>query len=319
MAALRYAYDSLSGDQTLAPRFDASVAPFTGRNTVVKAGIGRFHGKLPLNADGFTERQRRLTTDLEGEGPSTLLGAGRSILLENRLDADGLRTPVTTTWNVELDHEIARDLLARVSYRRSSGSQQLVIDSIENEALVLSSTAARARASSRQLSAGGSSRAERSTSRTCDRGRRATSTTTSRSSATFATRSSSRTSTGRQPFDVPNRFLVWGIVHLPYQIMVSPTAEYRDGFPYTIVDESQTVVGKRNSEARYPRLFTLDMAVTKDVRLTKKQRARVGLQFFNLTGHFNPRDVQNNTGSATYGSYANSADRHIRAKFTLLF
>jgi hypothetical protein len=61
------------------------------------------------------------------------------------------------------------------------------------------------------------------------------------------------------------------------------------------------------------------MAVTKDVRLTKNQRARVGVQFFNLTDHFNPRDVQNNTGSATYGSYANNADRHIRAKFTLLF
>ena len=63
----------------------------------------------------------------------------------------------------------------------------------------------------------------------------------------------------------------------------------------------------------------LDMAVTKDVRLTAKQRARIGAQVFNLTGHFNPRDVQNNIGSATYGTFANSADRTVRAKFTLLF
>jgi hypothetical protein len=124
---------------------------------------------------------------------------------------------------------------------------------------------------------------------------------------------------GRQPFDAPNRFLVWGMAHLPYAVTVSPTMEYRDGFPYTIVDESQSVIGRRNAGARYPRLFTLDMAVTKDVRLTAKQRARIGVQVFNLTGHFNPRDVQNNTGSAAYDTFANSADRTVRAKFTLLF
>ena len=108
-------------------------------------------------------------------------------------------------------------------------------------------------------------------------------------------------------------------MQLPYQITVAPTVEYRDGFPYTIVDETQSVVGRRNNEARFPRLFTLDMAVMKDIRLTRNQRARVGVQVFNLTGHFNPRDVQNNTGSGTYGRYANNADRHVRAKFTLLF
>ena len=313
-AGVRYGRDSLSDDHTLAPRFDASVVPFAGRNTVVKAGIGQFHGKLPLNADGFAARQRRLITDLEGSPFE-----GRSIFIENRLDTDGLRTPTTTTWNVEVDHEIARDLLARVSYRRSSGSQQLVVDSIENEALVLSSN--------------GSSR-----SRELEATIRRRFTTLGELNFSYV-RSRAEgdlndyvalfgdvrdaiilpNAYGRQPFDVPNRFLLWGIVHLPYQITVAPTVEYRDGFPYTIVDENQTVVGFRNNDARYPRLFTLDMAVTKDVRLTKNQRARVGVQFFNLTDHFNPRDVQNNTGSITYGRYANNADRHIRAKFTLLF
>jgi hypothetical protein len=43
------------------------------------------------------------------------------------------------------------------------------------------------------------------------------------------------------------------------------------------------------------------------------------MQVFNLTNHFNPQDVQNNTGSPTYGQYANSVDRQVRTKFTLLF
>jgi hypothetical protein len=313
-AGVRYGHDSLSSDHSIAPRFDASFVPLAGRNTVVKAGIGQFHGKLPLNADGFADRQRRLITILDSAPYE-----GRTLLLENRVAADGLRTPVTTTWNVEFDHEVARDLLARVSYRRSSGSRQLIVDSIPNEALLLSSDG---RSRSREF--------EATVRRTfAARGEVNVSYVRSRAEGDLNDYVSLfgdvrdpiilPNEYGRQPFDAPNRFLVWGMAHLPYAVTVSPTMEYRDGFPYTIVDESQSVIGRRNAGARYPRLFTLDMAVTKDVRLTAKQRARIGVQVFNLTGHFNPRDVQNNTGSAAYDTFANSADRTVRAKFTLLF
>jgi hypothetical protein len=124
---------------------------------------------------------------------------------------------------------------------------------------------------------------------------------------------------GPQALDVPHRVLGWGVVNLPRAITVSPTIEYRSGFPYTVVDQQQRVVGTRNGGGRYPALFTSDLAVTKDVTLLKGQRARVGAQFFNITGHFNPRDVQNNLDSPGYGRYANSVDRQVRAKFTLLF
>src|SRR5262245_53267159 len=96
----------------------------------------------------------------------------------------------------------------------------------------------------------------------------------------------------RQAFDVPNRFLVWSVMNLPREIVVAPTVEYRSGFPYTVIDEQQNVVGVRNQGGRFPNLFTLDLAVTKDMQLTKSRRARVGVQMFNLTNNFNPQDVQ---------------------------
>ena len=65
--------------------------------------------------------------------------------------------------------------------------------------------------------------------------------------------------------------------------------------------------------------MTMDLAVTKDVQVTKKYRARIGVQVFNLTDHFNPRDLQNNTASPLYGSYANSVKRQVRGKFVVLF
>lgn len=79
------------------------------------------------------------------------------------------------------------------------------------------------------------------------------------------------------------------------------------------------IVSERNRGGRFPNLFTLDLSVTKEVRLTRTHRARVGLQFFNLTDHFNPRDVQNNLSSPTFREFANNADRQVRAKFVLLF
>ena len=36
-----------------------------------------------------------------------------------------------------------------------------------------------------------------------------------------------------QPFDVPHRFLVWGVVELPGDIVLTPGFEWRSGFPYT--------------------------------------------------------------------------------------
>src|SRR5262249_17363915 len=116
---------------------------------------------------------------------------------------------------------------------------------------------------------------------------------------------------GRQGFDAPNRFLVWSLVNLPHEIIVAPTMEYRTGVPYTIVDEQQNVVGGRN-QARFPNLFTLDLAVTKDVQLRGSHRARIGVQLFNLTDHFNPQDVQNNTASPDRGEFANSIGRQVR-------
>ena len=114
----------------------------------------------------------------------------------------------------------------------------------------------------------------------------------------------------RQSFDTPNRFLVWGVMNIR-SFTVAPTMEYRTGFPYSVFDAQQNVVGTRNSE-RFPNLFTLDLAVTKDVQLTKSRRARVGLQLFNLTSHFNPQDVQNNLASPYFGEFYNAELRRIR-------
>jgi hypothetical protein len=40
---------------------------------------------------------------------------------------------------------------------------------------------------------------------------------------------------------------------------------------------------------------------------------------FNITNHFNPRDVQNNTGSQSFGQFFNSLGTSVRGKFEFDF
>ena len=47
----------------------------------------------------------------------------------------------------------------------------------------------------------------------------------------------------------------------------------------------------------------------------KKYRGRIGVKMFNITGSWNPRDVQNNLASPDFGTFYNSVGRSFRAKF----
>jgi hypothetical protein len=97
--------------------------------------------------------------------------------------------------------------------------------------------------------------------------------------------------------------------------------DWRSGFPFSLVNEDQNFVGPRNTGGRFPRLWTLDVLVTKGVTIPfrgKKYKGRVGLSIFNITNHWNPRDVQNNVDSSQFGTFFNSADRSFRTKFEIV-
>jgi hypothetical protein len=121
-----------------------------------------------------------------------------------------------------------------------------------------------------------------------------------------------------QAFDVPHRILVWGVLQLPKGITVVPGFEWRQGFPYTNFNEDWTVSGERNRGGRFPSVFAVDLRVTKEISLLGK-RLRVGFQLFNLTNHYNPRDVQSNRASPTFGEFSNSRGISGGLKFQITY
>jgi hypothetical protein len=52
------------------------------------------------------------------------------------------------------------------------------------------------------------------------------------------------------PADLPNRFLAWGRVKLPWQMQILPIVEYRNGFPDAEYDALGPMWGRPTATRR---------------------------------------------------------------------
>jgi hypothetical protein len=122
------------------------------------------------------------------------------------------------------------------------------------------------------------------------------------------------------PFDAPNRLLAWGTIALPRRVTLAPIFEVRSGFPYSVRDAAQNFVGVRNSDqTRFPRFLALDLEIAKEFQMTKKYDVRLSLRGFNLTNHFNPRDVRSNLADPNFGRFLASYRRYFAGGFDIIF
>jgi hypothetical protein len=115
--------------------------------------------------------------------------------------------------------------------------------------------------------------------------------------------------------DVRNRLIVLAVIPV-HAWLVSPLVEMRDGFPFSIVDANQDVIGSRNAGGRYPRFSSVDLTVMKTVTVAGR-RARIGFRSNHLLDNFTPLDVQNNVASPAFGRFYNPLVRHIGLTFEL--
>jgi hypothetical protein len=109
-------------------------------------------------------------------------------------------------------------------------------------------------------------------------------------------------------------------VSLPLRISIAPIIEARSGFPFSVRDAEQNFVGVRNSsQTRFPPFFAIDMEIAKEFQVTKKYGLRLSLQVFNVTDHFNPRNVRANTADPGFRQFSSSYGRYFTGGFDILF
>ncbi|HZT77900.1 MAG TPA: carboxypeptidase-like regulatory domain-containing protein [Vicinamibacterales bacterium] len=106
------------------------------------------------------------------------------------------------------------------------------------------------------------------------------------------------------PADVPHRLRAWSTFSLPLRIVVSPAVDWRTGFPWSALTIYQHYAEPPNSE-RYPAYFSADLTAFKTFDFLRHEMD-LGLQFFNLTGHANPRDVVQVVDSPNFRQYADT-------------
>ncbi len=106
------------------------------------------------------------------------------------------------------------------------------------------------------------------------------------------------------PAAVPHRLRSWATFSLPQSIVVSPSVEWRTGFPFSALDVYQHYAEAPNHE-RFPAYFSADLTVFKTFEIFRRQMD-LGLQFFNITGHANPRDVIAVVDSPRYRQFSST-------------
>ena len=313
----RWEYDTLLSDFRPQPRASVTAKLSDDGRTLVRGGFGLFDNLVPVNVATFGEMQERAVTLFADDG-LTALGPARPV--QNVVGH--LRSPRSLNWNAELEHQVVQGLLVRASYSERSTHHEPVVDS----------TPLGAPMPELILNGNGKSRYRETQllGRYQFHGADQLVGSYTHSSATgdlndFNTyfgylqdpiiRPNQR---GPLPFDVPNRFLFWSNVSLPYGFSVFPVLDLRTGFPVSIIDGDRNFVGARNQAGRYPEFVSLDLQLTKRLRVMK-HTTTLGVKVFNITDHFNPRDYQDNLASSAFGSFYNSVGRTFRGKWEIDF
>jgi len=314
----RFDHDSFTGDVNVAPRGSLTATLTDDGRTIVRGGAGLFYDPIPLNVASFDQLQERTVTRFAADGVTP---DGPARLVPN-LVASAIHTPRSFNWNVEIDREFIRNVFVRVGYQQRESRFESVLDPVmvrSGEEVLLLRTGGQSRYREAQITARyqfhGTDQIVGSYTRSSTVGNLNDFNTYFGNIENPVIRPDAR---GPLPWDVPNRYLFWSNISVPRGFTVFPLLDLRTGFPLSTIDEQRNFVGPRNQAGRYPTFLSVDLQVSKRLRLFS-HNATIGVKVFNITNHFNPRDYQGNLASANYGGFNNSVGRTFRGKWIFEF
>jgi hypothetical protein len=299
---------------TVSPRLGARLRLGPAGKVTLAAGIGRFVEPIPLAVGSLDSVEPRTVTSFAPDG-ETALGSVRYV---PRVGPSGLAAPRALTWHVESDVKLTEAFSVHAHALARDGSREhVLVQEAEGDSgwLTLDS---RGHSRYREVSFG--ARYTRGAGLTAQLSYvRSIARADTNPAASFLGSIREplvRTdSFARADSDVPNRLLVqlrgetgkwrWASVF-----------EWRDGLPYSAVDELQQYVGTPNEAGRLPAVAQLDLSLERRLKLWKL-RAWIGLQLLNVLGRFNAQDVQTNVDAPDFGSFYNSDPFRLRLTIRL--
>jgi len=327
----RFERQGITETVRVAPRIGLAWSPFAHAQTTVRGGFGLFYDRVPLSVYAFNNYPEQVVTSF-GPNGEIIDGPRRFFNITDRAetssfpfvfgrDVVGNFAPYSETWNVEVEHPVTSMLRVRANYLQSNSFGVVIFTPkvVEGrDALVLGGGG---KSGYRQL--------ELTARVSWKEGQQL-----------FMSYVHSRTHgdlnefnnyLGNYPFpvvrpnsftnlpgDLPNRFLAWGLVRLPWQMRIAPMIEWRNGFPYALTDAQQDFVGIPN-QTRFPNFLSFDSRVSKDFKVSDKYTLRFSVSSFNVTNHFNPLQVHSNIDDPQTGVFFNTHRRRFRLDFDVIF
>jgi len=331
-AGLRLEAQTITYTTRAAPRAGFEWTPDVGK-TVVRGGIGVFYDSVPLDVYAFSSYpQQTITTyNLSGVpvGPPveyinlTAEAAQSHFPFIDSAQKSGNFAPYSVAWNLALERAVSRLLLLRVKYLQSHEQNMITLqpEVIQNQNAFVLGASGQAHTRQTEFTArfGGASNRQFFFSYVRQYARGDISDANSYlGNYPFPVVRDSLTAS--LPSEIPNRFLLWGSYAFPRKIMVTPHAEFRNGFPYQPTDVfQQYVAATYGPQYRFPRYFSLDLRVSKDIQVDAKHAVRLSGTVRNLTDHFNALEVHSNVADPQYGLFFGNTGRRFVLDFDVLF
>ena len=296
---LRIDGGSPSDDTQLAPRFGVRYLVDAAGRTTLRGSMGRYVGRGPLAAKAFGQFPSRTDTTFD---PVT--HARVATLFAQPIVAD-LRAPRADAFALEVEHRMSPTLELQAGVRRRIGANLPTVDVMRREGVAVLAGTGESDYRELQLSARktwpNDSQLFLSYVRSSAVGE------INDFGSLFTNLDAPLLEPGaRAPIgaDVPHRLRGWATFSLPLRTVVSPSVEWRTGFPFSRLDVFQHYDGPPNTE-RFPAYFSTDVTAFKTFDLFGR-KADLGLQLFNVTGHFNPRDVVTVVESPRFREFGSS-------------
>jgi hypothetical protein len=307
-------YDRALHRTTPSPRISANFLPFKSDRAKFTAGWGIFLQPVTLSNLGPAYDQQRSDIFYSRDLPVPVLGPVTSRFL---LPQEHLQQPRFSTASFGWEQSIGKRTHASINITRRDGRFGLAYEKIASgisENVLLLQNNRRDRYRSFEISFRHSFSDKTGFSASYTR----SSTRTNRifdfslDSLVFAPQQS-----GPQGWDTPNRFLSSGWTPLPvWDLFASYFFEYRTGFPFSVVNEQQQLIGQAN-RMRLPNYASLNIGLEKRIKLFSRKWA-VRLTYLNITNHKNADGADNNIDSPNFLHFFGGSKRSLTTRIRMI-
>ncbi len=313
---LRLEWDQIVGGARWSPRVAASFTPSSDDNTKIVAGVGVYYDES--NLDLYTQPQQGMRIDnfYDPTGTFLIRPPVQSIF---QIDQPGLKNPWFLNWSAGIERKLPGSFFLRTEYLQKRGHHgwtyvnpctgpqgcfagQFTMESTRRDRYDAEMLSLQRRFSGDHIIFASYTHSNARSNAVLD--------------FNLLNPYFSPQGAGQLPWDTPNRVVSWGILPLVRKFDLAYTFDWRNGFPFSVVNQDQQLVGPPD-RLRFPDFFALNMALERRVSLFGfRWQLRAGID--NITDRHNPFAVDNNIDSPTYLTYSSSGGRSLTGQVRLL-